>query len=201
MTLGGQGALIVRDEDVVAVEAVPVEVVDTIGAGDAFMGAFLAHWRSRGLGRAELGRREELVEATRFACRVAALTCAGRAPSRRGAPSWTARRSSALGGGLAALAAGRLLLCPVAPAPAAAALAAAAAPLPDFFPPLLEASGVLAIAAARLLLILLAGPSYCLSSLTLGPWSFAIVLLTSAVRYRLRVTRLIGRQPRDRPPP
>ena len=62
----------------------PVEVVDTIGAGDAFMGAFLAHWRSRGLGRAELGRREELVEATR-ACRVAALTCAraGAEPPRR----------------------------------------------------------------------------------------------------------------------
>lgn len=86
VTLGSQGALIVRrDEDVVAVEAPPVEVVDTIGAGDAFMGAFLAHWRSRGLGRAELGRREELVEATRFACRVAALTCAraGAEPPRR----------------------------------------------------------------------------------------------------------------------
>lgn len=86
VTLGSQGALIVPgDEDVVAVEAAPVEVVDTIGAGDAFVGAFLAHWRSRGLGRAELGRREELVEATRFACRVAALTCArsGAEPPRR----------------------------------------------------------------------------------------------------------------------
>jgi hypothetical protein len=43
-------------------------------------------------------------------------------------------------------------------------------PLPDFLPPLLEASGVLAIAAALLLLIpFLRSPSYCLSSLTLGP--------------------------------
>ena len=73
------------DDDVVVVEAPPVEVVDTIGAGDAFTGAFLAHWRSRGLGRAELGGREELIDATRFACRVAALTCAraGAEPPRR----------------------------------------------------------------------------------------------------------------------
>jgi fructokinase len=86
VTLGSRGALIVRgDDDVVAVEAPPVEVVDTIGAGDAFTGAFLAHWRSRGLGRAELGGREELIEATRFACRAAALTCAraGAEPPRR----------------------------------------------------------------------------------------------------------------------
>jgi fructokinase len=86
VTLGDRGALIVgSDDDVIAVEAPPVELVDTIGAGDAFMGAFLANWRSRGLGRAELGRREELVEATRFACRVAARTCAraGAEPPRR----------------------------------------------------------------------------------------------------------------------
>ena len=42
-------------------------------------------------------------------------------------------------------------------------------------PPLLEASGVFAMAAARDLLIpFLRRPSYCLSSLTLGPWSYAM---------------------------
>ena len=85
VTLGAEGALVVSGDDVVAVEAPRVEVVDTIGAGDAFMGAFLADWRSRGLGRAELDRRDELAEATRFACRVAAITCtrAGADPPRR----------------------------------------------------------------------------------------------------------------------
>jgi hypothetical protein len=43
-------------------------------------------------------------------------------------------------------------------------------PLPEFFPPLFEASGLLAIDAARDLLIpFLRTPSYCLSSFTLDP--------------------------------
>ena len=43
-------------------------------------------------------------------------------------------------------------------------------PPPKFLPPLLEALGLLAIAAARLLLMpFLRRPSYCLSSLTLEP--------------------------------
>ncbi len=47
--------------------------------------------------------------------------------------------------------------------------------LPELLPPLLDASGVFAIAAARLLLMpFLRRPSYCLSSFTLGPWSFAM---------------------------
>jgi fructokinase len=85
VTLGEEGALAVNSEQVAAVEAPRLEVVDTIGAGDAFMGAFLADWRARGLGRADLDSREELVESTRFACRVAAITCsrAGANPPRR----------------------------------------------------------------------------------------------------------------------
>jgi fructokinase len=85
VTLGGRGALVVTHEDVVEVEATPVDVVDTIGAGDAFMGAFLAHWRARGLGRADLTRPGEVVDAVRFACHVAAITCsrAGADPPRR----------------------------------------------------------------------------------------------------------------------
>jgi len=43
-------------------------------------------------------------------------------------------------------------------------------PLPDCLPPLLEESGLLDMAAARLLLIpFLRRPSYCLSFLTLEP--------------------------------
>jgi fructokinase len=76
VTLGGDGALVVTAHDTVEVRAPAVEVVDTIGAGDAFMGAFLAHWRSRGFGRAELRRIDEVQTAATFACRVAAITCA-----------------------------------------------------------------------------------------------------------------------------
>jgi fructokinase len=76
VTLGGDGALVVTAQDTVEVRAPAVEVVDTIGAGDAFMGAFLARWRSRGFGRAELRRIDEVQTAATFACRVAAITCA-----------------------------------------------------------------------------------------------------------------------------
>src|SRR5215203_2074676 len=53
-------------------------------------------------------------------------------------------------------------------------------PLPPvcFFPPFLEAPDVLEILAARSLLMpFLRRPSYCLSLLTLEPWSLAIVNL------------------------
>jgi fructokinase len=84
VTLGGDGAMVVTAADVVRVQAPRVEVVDTIGAGDAFMGAFLAHWQARGLGRADLARLDEVAEAATFACRVAAITCsrAGADPPR-----------------------------------------------------------------------------------------------------------------------
>jgi len=84
VTLGGAGALVVTADDAVAVAAPAVAVVDTIGAGDAFMGAFLAEWGRRGLGRDDLGRRDELAGAAELACRVAAITCsrAGADPPR-----------------------------------------------------------------------------------------------------------------------
>jgi len=84
VTLGGEGALVVTAEETLAVPAPKVDVVDTIGAGDAFMGAFLARWRARGLGRSDLRRLDELEEAAAFACRAAAITCsrAGADPPR-----------------------------------------------------------------------------------------------------------------------
>jgi fructokinase len=85
LTLGADGALVVTRTDVFEVDARPVDVVDTIGAGDSFMGAFLADWRARDLGRSDLARDEELVRAARFASRVAAITCSrsGADPPRR----------------------------------------------------------------------------------------------------------------------
>jgi fructokinase len=68
-----------------------VEVVDAIGAGDAFGGAFLAHWVGDGRGRDELADADAVVEATRLAVRVASITC-----TRAGADPPTATE---LGGG------------------------------------------------------------------------------------------------------
>ena len=51
-----------------------VEIVDTVGASDAFGGAFLASWIGRGLGRAELAGRDELGPSVAFAIRVASET-------------------------------------------------------------------------------------------------------------------------------
>jgi fructokinase len=84
VTLGGEGALVVTAHESIEVRPPRVDVVDTIGAGDAFMGAFLAHWLGRGLGRADLVRLDEVETATTFACRVAAITCgrAGADPPR-----------------------------------------------------------------------------------------------------------------------
>jgi fructokinase len=85
LTLGGDGALVLTAQGETAVEAPRVDVVDTIGAGDAFSGGWLAWWSERGLDRAALADAEAVTEATRFACRVAALACErpGASPPRR----------------------------------------------------------------------------------------------------------------------
>jgi fructokinase len=70
--------------DQIAVQVPPVEVVDTVGAGDAFGGAFLAWWAERGLARENLAHSPQLLAAVTAAARVASLTCA-----RAGAePPW-----------------------------------------------------------------------------------------------------------------
>jgi fructokinase len=75
LTRGPHGALVVTRTAEVAVPAPRAKVVDTIGAGDAFGGGFLAWWSERGLGREDLDRIDVVVEATEFACLVAARTC------------------------------------------------------------------------------------------------------------------------------
>ena len=74
LTRGADGATVVTADATIEIPAPQVDVVDTIGAGDAFAGAFLA-------------RRDQGAEAAAaFAARVAAITCtrAGADPPRAG---------------------------------------------------------------------------------------------------------------------
>jgi ribokinase len=77
LTLGARGAIIDDGAGPVAVPAPRVPVVDTTGAGDAFIGA-LAH---------RLARRDTLAEAARVAVRVGALTVT-RAGAQSSFPNW-----------------------------------------------------------------------------------------------------------------
>jgi len=84
LTRGAHGAAAVTVEAVSEVPAPPTSVVDTIGAGDAFGGGFVAWWHRAGLRRADLRDDGAVREATRVACLVAARTCAraGAVPPR-----------------------------------------------------------------------------------------------------------------------
>jgi fructokinase len=85
VTLGAEGALGISANTEVRVPAPAVQVVDTIGAGDAFGAALLAWLNDYGkLSRDLRLDREELRQALEFACLVASITC-----TRPGAdPPW-----------------------------------------------------------------------------------------------------------------
>jgi fructokinase len=69
-----------------SVEVPAVQVVDTIGAGDAFGGAFLAWWSGNELTKSDLHRSGPVRSALLAAAEVAAITC-----TRAGAePPWLA---------------------------------------------------------------------------------------------------------------
>jgi fructokinase len=67
-----------------------VPVVDTIGAGDAFGGAFLARWIERGRDRTHLLDEAAVRDALSIAIEVAGITCgrAGADPPRRDEVTW-----------------------------------------------------------------------------------------------------------------
>jgi fructokinase len=85
VTLGERGAFAAHRDVRVHVPAPHVDVVDTIGAGDAFGAGLLAWLHDHGKIADELSLDErELRAAAGYACQVAAITC-----SRRGAdPPW-----------------------------------------------------------------------------------------------------------------
>lgn len=76
------------------IEPPRVTVVDTVGAGDAFGGGFLAHWIVSRRARADLASDDALSAATAHAARVAAMTC-----TRAGADPPTADELAAWVGG------------------------------------------------------------------------------------------------------
>lgn len=74
LTRGPEGATVLTARGDVPIAPVPANVIDTIGAGDAVSGGFLAWWSSHGLGRDDLASDELLIAAARFASLVAART-------------------------------------------------------------------------------------------------------------------------------
>ena len=85
VTLGAKGAFGAHRNERIHVEAPHVEVVDTIGAGDAFGAALLAWLHDHHAIHPDLAlERDELKAALDFACLAGALTC-----TRAGAePPW-----------------------------------------------------------------------------------------------------------------
>jgi fructokinase len=90
LTDGGRAVIVVTATGTFEVPVPQVPVVDTVGAGDAFGGGFLAHWIERGLGRADLTETAAIRDAVAFAIEVASLTCqrAGADPPRRSELNW-----------------------------------------------------------------------------------------------------------------
>jgi fructokinase len=86
VTLGAQGAYGAHDGQRMSVSAPPVDIVDTIGAGDAFGAGLLAWLHDQGAIRPDLRlHAEQLKAALDYACLAASLTCAraGADPPRK----------------------------------------------------------------------------------------------------------------------
>jgi fructokinase len=75
LTRGAGGGAVVMASGVTSFPAPRVRVHDTIGAGDAFGGAFLAWYMRSGIGAADLFRPEVALAAAEFASLVASRTC------------------------------------------------------------------------------------------------------------------------------
>jgi len=85
LTRGGDAVTIVTAGLTVDVAVPQVTVVDTVGAGDGFGGAFLAYWDEHALGREDVRDLERVIEGVSFGVQVAAMICerAGADPPRR----------------------------------------------------------------------------------------------------------------------
>jgi fructokinase len=93
LTRGAAGSTVVTAAGEEPIAPVTTRVVDTIGAGDAFGGGFLAWWNSRGLAREELAEVAHVRDGARFAAVVAARTVARAGASPPRLPADAAGRS------------------------------------------------------------------------------------------------------------
>lgn len=75
LTAGPNAVHVVTKRTSLVIDVPQVDIVDTIGAGDVFCGAFLAYWTSRGFSCDELHDNDLLRAATEYAIDVARLTC------------------------------------------------------------------------------------------------------------------------------
>lgn len=93
LTDGARTVRVVADGFAFDVPVPTVPVVDTVGSGDAFGGAFLAWLMESGGGRAGLENMEVVREAVVRAVEVASLTCQrpGADPPRRAEVAWPER--------------------------------------------------------------------------------------------------------------
>jgi fructokinase len=84
LTDGSRGATVLTPTCEELVEVPFVDVIDTIGAGDAFGAAWLAGWVADGFRRDDLGDFDAVMRTAEFAALVAARTCerAGAEPPR-----------------------------------------------------------------------------------------------------------------------
>jgi fructokinase len=83
-TDGAEAVRIVTSDEVVTVPVPAIDVVDTVGAGDSFGGAFLAFWHGDGRGRDDLSDAAAVRATVERAVVVAGITCtrAGANPPR-----------------------------------------------------------------------------------------------------------------------
>jgi len=90
LTDGARAVIVLTRAETFEIAVPSVEVVDTVGAGDAFGGAFLARFIERGLGRAGLTDTAALRDTVALAIEVAGVTCrrAGADPPSRGEVGW-----------------------------------------------------------------------------------------------------------------
>lgn len=76
LVTNGPAPVIVHTADTEQPVPVPhVDVVDTIGAGDAFVAAFLTWWSNHSLSRPDASNAQALAQATAAAVEVAAAAC------------------------------------------------------------------------------------------------------------------------------
>lgn len=75
VTAGGSSVSVVSENETGVIVPPSIEVIDSIGAGDAFGGAFLAYWVRQGWTAGAVPPMDSLIRAAEFGCLVGSMTC------------------------------------------------------------------------------------------------------------------------------